>query len=232
MERSFALSPRVENVRDVNPVVVPVQFELGEIKKHFDESLNAIISQFSVVDDLFEEGKETEAKNILRSQIVFLEGIMDFYLHEMTKYGLYKIFTGEWNRTDKYKRLSVPMSEVDRALKQPESKEWFFNYVNSAFATVVMQDWEVIKDQLNLIGVEWKDVCNSIYPEMDMSHSIDEEKRVLIALYRRRNEIAHQNDRSHVNAEQNDISRQYVEKSIDEVRSFVDAIHNIAVLNG
>lgn len=232
MERSFALSPRVENVRDVNTVVVPVQFELSEIRNHFDESLNAIVSQFGVVDDLLSAGKDIEAKNILRSQIVFLEGILDFYLHEMTKYGLYKIFVGEWNRTEKYKKLSVPMSEVDRALNQPESKEWFFAFINNTFAAVVMQDWEVIKDQLNLIGVRWKDVCNSIYPGMDESHSIEEEKRVLKELYKRRNEIAHQNDRSHANAEQNDISHEYVEKSIEEVRRFVEAIHNVAVLNG
>ena len=164
MERSFALSPRVENVREVNPVVVPIQFELSEIKNHFDDSLAAIISQFNVVDDLLSDGKDIEAKNILRSQIVFLDGILDFYLHEMTKYGLYKIFIGDWNRTEKYKNLAVPMSEVDRALNRPESKEWFFNYVNSAYSAVVMQDWKVIRDQLNLICVEWSAVCDSLHP--------------------------------------------------------------------
>lgn len=232
MGKKFALSPRIENVRDVNIVNVPVQFELCEIKNHFDESLNAITYQFNVVNDLLSDNKVTEAKNILRSQIVFLEGILDFYLHEMTKYGLYKIFIGEWKKTDKYKKLLVPMFEVDRVVNQPESKEWFFNYINDVYATVVMQDWEVIRDQLNLIGIQWKDVCKSIYPDMDESHSIDEEKKVLMTLYKRRNEIAHQNDRNHVNAEQNDISREYVEQQINEVKHFVEVIHNMANLNG
>ncbi|MCR5754602.1 MAG: hypothetical protein K6G30_07315 [Acetatifactor sp.] len=191
MERKFELSPRIENVREVKPVVIPVQFELAEIKHHFDESVQSIISQFTVAESLVSSGQEAAAKNIFRSQIVFIEGVLDFYMHEITKYGLYKIFIGEWSRTEKYSKLSVSMADVDRALHKPDAKEWFFDYVNKSFATVVMQDWIIIRDQLNLIGIPWKDVCQSIHEKMDESHSVAEEKRVLSELYKRRNAIAH-----------------------------------------
>jgi hypothetical protein len=54
-------------------------------------------------------------------------------------------------------------------------------------------------------------------------------KRMLIDLYKRRNEIAHQNDRSHASAEQNDISKEYVQEKIQEIESFVSTIHTFAL---
>lgn len=50
----------------------------------------------------------------------------------------------------------------------------------------------------------------------------------MIELYKRRNEIAHQNDRRHTDAKQQEISRTYVEEKIDFVDKFVNAIYDIA----
>lgn len=174
-ERDVSLTHRVENVREATPVVMPVQFELSQIKRHFDESLEAIKNQFEIADSLISNGKTEDGKTIYRSQIVFLEGILD-----------------------------------------------------EIYANVVMQDWETIRDQLNLFGVPWKEVCLSMFSEMDEKHAIDEGKKILTALYKRRNMIAHQNDRSHASAEQEDISKEYVGDRIREVESFVGAIHSIA----
>lgn len=226
--RDVSLTPRVEDVREATPVVIPVQFELTEIKNHFDESLESIKKQFVIAEELLASGKNEEGKTIFRSQIVFLEGILDFYMHEMTKYGLYKIFLGDWPKTDRYKNLSIPMAELEKAMTVPESKEWFFAYVNELFASVVMQDWETIRDQLNLFGVQWKSVCMEMYPTMDEKHAIDECKKLLAGLYKRRNIIAHQNDRDHASAVQNDISKEYVTEKINKINSFVESIHNVA----
>lgn len=48
-------------------------------------------------------------------------------------------------------------------------------------------------------------------------------------LFQRRNEIAHQSDRSHASAEQKDITREYVEDYIGKIELIVNAIENIAV---
>lgn len=226
--RNVSLTPRAENVRSIVPVVSPVVFELNEILRHFNESLDSIKNQFDIADELISSGEEEKAKTIYRSQIVFLEGILDFYMHEITKYGLYKIFLGDWGKTDRYKNFTVPMSELEKAISFPESKKWFFAYVNEIFASVVMQDWETIKDQLNLVGIEWKVVCKALYPELDEKHAIDQCKYKLASLYKRRNVIAHQNDRDHSFAIQNDITKEYVETQICEIESFVTCVHNIA----
>ena len=47
-------------------------------------------------------------------------------------------------------------------------------------------------------------------------------------LFSRRNRIAHQNDRDHVNAAQTDITKEYVEWYISCIEAIVNAIHDIA----
>lgn len=41
----LSLTPRAESVREPQRSISPVHFELAEIKKHFDESLNGIKKQ-------------------------------------------------------------------------------------------------------------------------------------------------------------------------------------------
>lgn len=47
-------------------------------------------------------------------------------------------------------------------------------------------------------------------------------------LFQRRNEIAHQNDRSHASAEQTDITKEFVEDYISKIEAIVNAIQEIA----
>ncbi len=47
-ESSFA--ERNVGTREANPVVIPIQFSLDEIKQHFVDSLNAIKKQYTVAD--------------------------------------------------------------------------------------------------------------------------------------------------------------------------------------
>ena len=92
-ERSLDLASRREGTREkVFPAIV--KFCLNEIKEHFDENLGYIREQFCMADERVENGKEDEAENIWSAQIVFLESAFDFYLHELTKFGLSEMFTG------------------------------------------------------------------------------------------------------------------------------------------
>lgn len=227
MVRNLNLTPRVENTREPLTTVF-VQFTLSEIKNRFDDSLNAIRDQFEVAEYLILTVKSKEAENIFRSQIVFLESVLDFFMHEITKFGLYRIFIKEWKDTEKFRNLEIPMSKVMIALENAESTEWFFEYVNNKYASEVMQDWSIIRDQLNLIGIPWKDVCQLCNPGKSENDSVQNVKNILIELYKRRNEIAHQNDRCHADAKQQSISRVYVEEQINKIITFVDAIYDIA----
>lgn len=232
MTRDLGLNERIENVREQRHVATPVHFDLEQIKKHFDESLESIKKQYLISDQLAMEGKSDESKNILRSQIVFAEGILDFYIHEMSKYALYRMFTGEWPHSAKYANLFVPMEQVEKAIQSVESKEWFFEFLNQRFARDVFLSAEVMKDQLNLIGIPFVDVMKRAFPMGKESESVTKGKGVVENLFARRNAIAHQIDRSHASAEQNDITKEYVENRLDEIQKIVGAIQEMAKEKG
>jgi hypothetical protein len=90
-KRKLQLSGRKEATRNKSIPSV-VRFELDEIKQHYKDSEKSIQSMFSVVDYLIENENEDQAKDIMRAQIVFLVGALDFFMHEITKFGLRKIF--------------------------------------------------------------------------------------------------------------------------------------------
>ena len=48
-------------------------------------------------------------------------------------------------------------------------------------------------------------------------------------LFQRRNEIAHQNDRSHASAVQTEITKEYVEEYVKAVDAIVNGIHKVAL---
>jgi len=223
--RNLSLTPRAEDTRDVHPINV-VNFELADIKDHYDKSIIAINNQFEVASSLRESGKPDDQKNIYRSQIVFLESAFDFYLHELTKYGLRKILVGDWPHTPKYGNLKVPMKHVERGLRDPSAIDWFVEYVNEAYSRDVMTAYEYLKDQMNMLGIHIAEILPRLFPHMD------DPKDVIIDLYDRRNQIAHQTDRAHANAVQQDISEQFVRDRITEVNSIVVALHQEALGKG
>ena len=114
-ERNLDLVVRNENTRDKFQTEV-VRFELDQILQHFVEAIQTINAQFDVVDELIESGKVIEGENIWRAQIIFLASALDFYMHELTKYGLCEIYNENWNHTDKYENLQFTVICPDAAM--------------------------------------------------------------------------------------------------------------------
>ena len=63
--RNLGLNERVEDSREARSIIPPVQFELVDIKNHFDQSLEKIQNQYEVAASLKQNGKEEDSKNIL-----------------------------------------------------------------------------------------------------------------------------------------------------------------------
>lgn len=132
-KRELDLVPRVEAVRDERKIQPPVHFSLAEILQHYSESYAAIRNQFVVADQMLQEGNEEACKMILRSQVVLAEGLLDFYIHELSKFCMFQMFAGQWNKSDKYNQFMVPMAKVEEGLAATESREWFFELLNNRF---------------------------------------------------------------------------------------------------
>lgn len=227
--RDLSLTPRIEEVREACPIIPPVQFTLEEIKHHFEESLSGIKNQYDVADSLLHNGNEDGCKTIWRSQVVLSDGLLDFYIHEMSKFCLFRMFTGQWNKTEKYGTFKVPMIKVEEAIAAAESKDWFFDYLNGRFSRDVFLSADSMRDQLNLIGIGFVPVMAKAFPKANEEESKKYGSQVVEELFQRRNAIAHQNDRSHASADQTDISKEFVEDYIGKIEKIVNAIQDIAI---
>ncbi len=228
--RDLSLTPRVEAVRDKQPVQVAVKFDLVQIKEHFDQNLASIRKQFDIAEALKAEGNIDECETIWRSQVVFLESAMDFYIHEVSKYGMLNIFSGNWEKTDKYNNYQVPMKYVEEGFKNPESKNWLLQYLNERFSLEVYLSVESMKNQLNLLGLFFEPVMERAFPKPSTRDpSYREGKNIVRELFDRRNQIAHQTDRKHNDATPNAISREYVEQCFSDVSAIVNSIHTLAM---
>ncbi len=86
-----------------------VKFQLDQIKQHFD------------------------------SNILEIKGQFDFYLHEITKYGLANIFEGQWDTTPKYKNIKINMELIEQVLHGNVGSEWFVTFVYDMYAKIILQ---------------------------------------------------------------------------------------------
>lgn len=223
-ERNLDLAARNEDTRDKFHSKV-IRFELNQIMQHFAETIQTINAQFDVADELLESGKVIEGENIWRAQIIFLASAFDFYVHELTKYGLCEIYNENWERTDRYDNLQVKMKVIEVALKSGEDIDWFLEYINGYYQTITMVSYESVKEQLNLLGINLALVADgAFYQRGGTENTKDKLKRRLNELFGRRNIIAHQSDRAHTDAQVNNITKQIVQNFIRDIQKIVNSI--------
>ena len=225
MCRNLSLSLRNKEVREPNKTEVTIKFTLGDIKDHFQKSLNQVISQYDVKNP---PTNIDICKTIWRSQVVLAEGLLDFFIHEMSKFCLLKMFTGEWEKSKKYFGLMVPMSKFEEAIYVINSNDWFLGFINERFCRDVFLSYESMKDQLNLIGIDYSATMNRAFKKDGITDPVKYGGNIIRKLFQRRNEITHPNDRSHTTAEQQDIDKEFVDKYISDIETIVNAIYYIA----
>ncbi len=185
-----------------NKLEISVPFELVEIKNHFDSNLNNIISKFEIAN-LLKKTSLQNAEDIWRSQIVFLDSALDFYIHEITKYGMVKILSGEYSDTDYFDKFRISMKFVKKIIKYPENINKICNELDSINQKNCFMSYKNIYHQLKLIGIDVN--ISSFQTQIDL-------------LYKRRNEIAHQADCIPETANKKTITEENVRNYIKTVK--------------
>lgn len=233
IERNLELPPRPEPTREKAAPLKAEIFELDEIKTHFDESIQTIVKQFILADELVSQGKSEQAKDIWRSQIVFLDSALDFYIHELSKYGILKTFNGEWDKTEKYKNFTLTMDVAEQGIHNPEDSDWLVSFLDRTLGGDTYMSCDSIKAQLNLVGIDIQEVADrAFYVRGSTAPTKERLKQQLNRLFFRRNRIAHQADRESKNAQRADISRKDVEEFLEDVKKIVSSIHQCAAEKG
>lgn len=230
-DRDLSLQPRLEDVRDKQSIIhTIVMFSPEEIKNHFDDSVAEIKKQFETAKYLADAGDIIGCENIWRSQVIFIESAFDYYLHEISKCGFFNILNGKWDKTDKYDSFLIPMSEVERLIKNPESSNEISEFIISRFSREVYLSFESMRNQLNMLGIPFVEGMEKAFPKpTDKSVEYREGKDIVKDLFTRRNHIAHQLDKNHYDGAKEPISKAFVLKCIDEVDAIVSSIHSFAV---
>ena len=182
-----------------------ISFEYSLIKSRFDENIEDVKIKFSIADSI---DVENQKKEIWRSQIVFLESSLDFYLHEIIKFGFIKMFNNEWDETEGFKDFSVSLGFAIKLAKYPENAETLLDEIDKGNHKLCFMRFDNIIKNLKLIGIK-------------ISFS---DKEIINEIYKRRNQIAHQTDRNPPKTEKQDITRELVEMYINKIEELVEAI--------
>ncbi len=229
-ERKFAPLTRRENTRDKRPVSTAIRFTPTEVHAHFVQNIRAVRAQTGVARDMLSRGNRAEAEFIWRTQILYLESALDFYMHELTTYGMLSMYTHLWPRTADYEKIEIAIGALDEVLDSPGSSDWLITYVRDAFGRDTLTSYARIKDQADLLGIDIRACVKAAFPEVGpKGNAVGYANDILSELANRRNRIAHQTDRNPDNALQTPITAAYVEQSVDRVERLVNALHRAAL---
>lgn len=225
-QRNLNLTQRKLNTRDkIQPEVV--KFSLDEIKKHFEDSISDIEEQFKTID-LLESKDREKIDYILRSQIVFLGGSLDFYFHEITQFGIMQMYDEIWQETKPYKNINIKLGTILDVLKGEQDDSWFIEFINYEYSKISLISYDSIEKAMNMIGLHMYQIANKIYNyEIDRKERVTKLKERMNRLCERRNSIAHQFDMFHENAEKKPIHINTVREFIEDAKEIVDVVNEL-----
>lgn len=210
---SLNFSSRKEGGRDKNPPKRIKNIALDDIQKRFDESMNDVENLFNVCTSL-KENNLPGAEDIYRAQILFLDSSLDFYIHEITKYGLVQIVDPEvsgWNVNDEFKKFKVSINFLKRVYSNREDIKVILKELNDTIQYSSYMKFEAVSSQLDLIGLE--------KPE-----GFENYRYVIDGLSDRRNAIAHASDRD-MKGDKTDIDETTVRNFMEKLKEFQKLIH-------
>ena len=225
-QRNLNLTQRKLNTRDkIQPEVV--KFSLDEIKKHFEDSIADIEEQCKTID-LLESKDREKIDYILRSQIVFLGGSLDFYFHEITQFGIMQMYDEIWQETKPYKNINIKLGTILDVLKGEQDDSWFIEFINYEYSKISLISYDSIEKAMNMIGLHMYQIANKIYNyEIDRKERVTKLKERMNRLCERRNSIAHQFDMFHENAEKKPIHINTVREFIEDAKEIVDVVNEL-----
>ena len=170
----------------------------------------------------------TKIDYILRSQIVFLGGLLDFYFHEITQFGIMQMYDEIWQETKPYKNLNIKLGTILGVLKGEKDDSWFIEFINYEYSKISLISYDSIEKAMNMIGLHMYQIANKIYgEEIERKERVIKLKERMNRLCERRNCIAHQFDMFHENAEKKRFTLNTVREFIEDAKEIVDVVYKL-----
>lgn len=226
MAKNFDLTREEETIDIIKNNIIPDPNAI-KIIKNFNLTICNIENKFELVEKLRNNGQLEIMDDVLRSQVVFTMSSLDYYMHEIIKYGILSIFKKERSTTKSYENFTVTLSCVERALLNLESIDWLEEWINLKHRANTFMDPKKIKEAFALItkiDIFEKVATKLSYDGVSLSKSDLSNK--MSEIYKRRNSISHQSDRNEVTGILNEIDEEFVKDVIYTIKNFVLYAHD------
>ena len=119
--------------------------KLDEMYEQFCKNVETVKEKFHIAEQLDNVHEEKAVKDIYRSQIVFLESALDYYMHCLGIYAMVQMYNNHWDKTRGYSDLKVPIDKVMDAVMHPENTGWIDAVIVSYHASKTYMSAKEIK---------------------------------------------------------------------------------------
>lgn len=161
-------------------------------------------------------------QELLRSQILLMESALDLYMHEVSKYGISKIFNNHphWKETDSFRDFKVTLGNLKDVYYGKKTARDMACLISGILQHSSYMRFDAVIKQLVIIGI--------IKDENSVPSDIAAFRPIITDLSDRRNLIAHASDRNFKKDFHG--SRQRIEQAevlhfYEELRKFEKVIH-------
>lgn len=199
-------TPRKEDSRKKRSVRLVVK--IFDVRAHFNENIKDVEAKFELAKREVKTDLHS-AEEIWRSQVVFLESSLDFYIHEIVKYGFLKIFNGDWEETEQSRNFRLRFPLLMKMYKDAgNAAQSLSDEIDEINRENCFLNFDNMQNNLKMVGLK-----------VDGKY-----KPFVNELYGRRNKIAHQSDRIPGSAEKCVIKETDVKSYIKKVKEIVSSI--------
>ncbi len=131
-----------------------------------------------------------DLSDILRAEIVLAVSALDYFIHEIVRFGILEIYNGVRPVTKTYQKIRVPLAQAQAGMVKALSAQWLEDFIREDHGWKSFQHPDNIADAIRLISDVnlWKEVGQK------MGHNASYIKTELKAIVERRNKIAHEAD--------------------------------------
>lgn len=152
------------------------------------ESLRTLEAVYSYLKD---KATNLDVEEILRAEYVMIVSAFDCFIHDMVRFGIINIFSGQRSRNKAYDKFSISMEHVKMLIDNPSNQETTLAiFLKQILSKDSFQSPSSIEYAMNLISIDkiWTNLKSLVGKEPT------DIKRELALIIRRRNQIVHEAD--------------------------------------
>lgn len=181
------------------------------------------IESINIIDGIYiyfeSQVKAVDLSEIIRAQYVLLVSAFDYYIHDLVRDGMLKVFDGLKSPNSEYNKFSISLKTLSLLLSIDDTnirRQLLDNEIRNVTSKHSYQAPSNIERALTLIAI--KSIWSSVAKELKMNKEDIVKKLGLIV--NRRNKIAHEADIDPITNEKTPIDR----NTLIDVKTFISQI--------